>query len=73
MNPSTPAQDLVTQWNNARMLYPIYIELAREFAIDIQACTDLEAGAQTPGKDSVEQANLWLDELDERIQVHQLR
>jgi hypothetical protein len=73
MTPTTPPQDLSTQWENARQLYPIYFELAREFAIDVQACTDLETNADTPGKESVEQANLWLNEMDERVHVHQLR
>jgi hypothetical protein len=73
MNLSTPAKDLVTQWNNARLLYPVYFDLAREFAIEVQACSDLEVGAETPGKEAVEHANRWLDELDERVQVHQLR
>jgi hypothetical protein len=73
MNPTVPVQDLVTQWNNARRLYPVYFELAREFAIDVPTCPDLEAGAETPGKEAVEQANLWLDGMDERVQVHQLR
>lgn len=73
MTPSTPVQDLATQWKNACRLYPIYFELAREFAIDVKACADLEAGAATPGKEAVEQANQWLDEMDQRIQVHQLR
>jgi len=73
MTPSTPVQDLATQWNTARGLYPVYFELAREFAIDVRACADLEAGVETPGKDAVEQANHWLDEMDQRVQVHQLR
>jgi hypothetical protein len=73
MTPSTPVQDLATQWNNARRLYPVYFELAREFAIDVQASADLEAGVETPGKDAVEQAKHWLDEMDQRVQVHQLR
>ncbi len=73
MTPSTPVQDLATQWNTARRLYPVYFELAREFAIDVRACADLEAGVETPGKDVVEQANHWLDEMDQRVQVHQLR
>ena len=73
MTSSTPAQDLATQWKNACRLYPIYFELAREFAIDVQPCADLEAGIESPGKDAVEQANRWLDEMDQRIQVHQLR
>jgi hypothetical protein len=75
MNPPSPvpAQDLATQWGFACRLYPIYFELAREFAIDVQANPELEACVQTPGKEVVEQATRWLNEMDERIQVHQLR
>jgi len=70
---TSPTTDLSAQWSNARKLYPIYAELSREFAIDLPICADLEAGADTPGQESVEQANRWLDELDQRLQVHQLR
>jgi len=73
MTPTTPVQDLVSQWNSARRLYPIYFELAREFAIDVKPCADLEAGVETPGKETVEQARQWLEQMDEQIQVHQLR
>jgi hypothetical protein len=73
MNPATPVQDLAAQWKSACRLYPIYFELAREFAIDVQACPDLEAGVDTPGKEAVEQANHWLEQMDEKVQVHQLR
>jgi len=73
MTPTTPVQDLATQWNTARRLYPIYFELAREFAIDVKPFADLEAGVDTPGKETVEQANHWLEEMDQFIQVHQLR
>ncbi len=73
MNPATPVQDLAAQWKSACRLYPIYFELAREFAIDVQTCPDLEAGLDTPGKEAVEQANHWLDQMDEKVQVHQLR
>jgi len=70
MTPTTPVQDLATQWSFARKLYPIYFELAREFAIDAKPCADLEAGVESPGKESVEQANHWLEQLDSAIQVH---
>lgn len=70
---TTPMQDLAAQWNSARRLYPIYFELAREFAIEIKASADLEAGVESPGKEAVEQANRWLEQMDETIQVHQLR
>jgi hypothetical protein len=73
MTPSPQPQDLPTQWNAALRLYPIYVQLAREFVIDVQPCADLEAGNEMPGKESVEHAQKWLEEMDERIQVHQLR
>jgi hypothetical protein len=70
---TSPAPDLAAQWAAARRLYPIYFEIAREFVIDVQPCADLEAGADTPGRESVEQATQWLEEMDQRVQVHQLR
>ena len=69
----SPEQDLSARWNLARRLYPIYFDLAREFVIDVQACPDLESGTDTPTPERVEQARQWLDEMDQRIQVHQLR
>jgi hypothetical protein len=60
MTPSTPVQDLATQWSYARKLYPIYFELAREFAIDVKSHAELEAMVDTPGKETVEQANTWM-------------
>ena len=69
----SPEQDLSARWNLARRLYPIYFELAREFVIDVQACPDLESGTDTPAPERVEQARQWLEEMDQRIQVHQLR
>jgi hypothetical protein len=73
MTPTTPVQDLPTQWKSARRLHPIYSELAREFAIELKPCAELEAGVETPEKDVVEQANHWLEQMDELVQVHQLR
>src|SRR3984893_3101692 len=69
----SPEQDLSARWSLARRLYPIYFELAREFVIDVQACPDLESGTDTPAPERVEQARQWLEEMDQRIQVHQLR
>ena len=73
MTPTTPPQDVVTHWNIARQLYPMYLEMAREFAVELEPCAALETGGDTPGKDAVEQAGRWLEKLDESIQVHQLR
>jgi hypothetical protein len=72
MNP-TDLNELTTQWNVARLLHPAYAALAREFVIELEPCADLESGTETPPRESVEQATRWLREMDERIQVHQLR
>ena len=71
--PESSTPDLAAQWSSARRLHPIYTELAREFVIDLPACADLENSVDSPTRESVEQAQQWLNELDDRIQVHQLR
>jgi hypothetical protein len=71
--PQPASQDLSAIWATARRLHPIYLELAREFVIEAPACADLEAGGDAPGRESVEQAQQWLNDMDERTQVHQLR
>ncbi|HZQ24127.1 MAG TPA: hypothetical protein VFA89_15150 [Terriglobales bacterium] len=73
MNPALQAKDLSAEWQEARLLYPLYAALAKEFVIDVPACADLEMGVEAPPKESVEQARLWLSEVDGRIEVHQLR
>jgi len=60
-------------WAKIRRIYPIYADLAREFVVDLPACAELESGTDSPRPESVEQAQLWLDQMDQQIQVHQLR
>jgi hypothetical protein len=71
----TPADlnELTAEWNAARVLYPTYSALAREFVIELTPCNDLEAGIEQPPRESVDQARQWFNEMDERIQIHQLR
>ena len=59
--------------DSARRLHPIYVELAREFVIDAPACAALDEPADAPDRETVEQAQQWFDDMDERIEVHQLR
>ena len=71
--PEKPTPDHPALWADALRLYPIYAELAREFVIDLPACSDLESGVESPAAESVEQAQQWIAAMDDRIQVHQLR
>jgi hypothetical protein len=70
---TAPSNDLRQEWATARQLYPLYAALAREFVIELPSCGDLEAGVDAPPRESVELARQWLVDMDERIQVHQLR
>ena len=55
------------------MLHPLYAALARECVIDLSPCPALESGQQDPPQETVEAAHQWFLEMDQRIQVHQLR
>src|SRR5712671_3153707 len=71
--PESTTPNLAAIWSSARLLHPIYSELAREFAIELPVCPALEAAEDSPESESVEQAQQWLNTIDDRLPVHQLR
>jgi len=71
--PESAAPDFAAQWSIARRLHPIYAEVVREFVIDAPTFAALEEPVDAPDRETVEQAQKWLHDMDERIQVHQLR
>ncbi|HEY1799494.1 MAG TPA: hypothetical protein VGG46_01065 [Terriglobales bacterium] len=73
MNAGIKKMDASQEWRSARLLYPLYSALAREFVIETQPSGELETGTEVPSKEGLEQARAWLLEMDSRIQVHQLR
>ena len=73
MNLETQANQPDAEWKAARLLYPLYAALAREFVIDLPPCNDLETDVEGPSPESIEQARQWFLDMDQRIQVHQLR
>jgi len=60
------------RWATLAALEPIYCALTREFVIEVGACPNLEPD-KAPSPESIEQAEAWLQQVDEQIQVHQLR
>jgi hypothetical protein len=73
MSASPEANELAAEWQGFRLLYPLYSALSREFVIDLPPCTELEAGGDVPGDESMEKARQWFEAMDQHIQVHQLR
>jgi hypothetical protein len=60
-------------WQNIRRLHAVYSALARELAIEAPPCRELEEGSATPSGEALTSAKQWLAQMDERIQIHQLR
>src|SRR5580692_8142408 len=73
MTSTSQLSELAAEWRDARLLYPLYAALAREFVLDLPPHSDLEACVDAPPQESVEQTRQLFSDLDARIQVHQLR
>lgn len=58
-----------TEWQNFRLIYPLYCALTRECVIDVLPCHDLEKETA----ESLDSVREWFLKMDESIQVHQLR
>src|SRR5450755_568846 len=76
-NPRSPA----AAWPNLVSLYTVYCALARESAIEMQPCPELDQASTAPvdipsaipSAEELAAANKWVAAMDERIQPHQLR
>src|SRR6202046_4155921 len=71
--PESAAPDFAAQWLSARRLHPIYAQLPRVLVMDAPTTAALEEPVDAPDRETVEHAQKWLYDMDERIQVHQLR
>jgi len=60
-------------WQNMRRLYSAYVALAREFAIETQPCPELESESNVPSAEVTARTEQWLADMDQRVQIHQLR
>jgi hypothetical protein len=68
---TTPTPSFEEQGTTFSTLEPIYAALVREFVIDVPPCPIDESFS--PSAESVASAAAWFQQVDEQIQVHQLR
>ena len=71
--PARPESPRQLQWKEAREVFPIYLALAKQLEIEIPFP---QAKRNLPEKPELElfgQVHAWLDEMDQRVMVHQLR
>ncbi len=68
--PSGPRQE---QWDETRSLFPIYLALAKQLAIEIPFPQDKRSLAEKPDPELFTKIQAWLDAMDQQVLVYQLR
>jgi len=61
------------QWKEAREVFPIYLALAKQLEIEIPFPQGKRNLPEKPELELFSQAQEWLDGMDQRVMVHQLR
>ncbi len=61
------------QWKEARSVFPIYLALAKQLEIEIPFTQAKRNLPEKPDLEIFSQVHEWLDSMDQRVQVHQLR
>ncbi len=67
------SKEAAAQWRAARQLYLVYAALVRQFELGIEPSRELENPADRSEPEVLERVWKWFDEMDERVQVFQLR
>jgi hypothetical protein len=73
--PPPPANNRVLQaaWDELRSVLPIYLALAKQLEVEIPLPPDRRLLPEKPDAGTFRQVQEWLDFLDQRVLVHELR
>jgi hypothetical protein len=71
--PARPDATRQEQWEELRSVFPIYLALAKQLEIAIPFPQDKRNLPEKPTLELFKQVQNWLDGLDSRVLVHQLR
>jgi hypothetical protein len=71
--PARPDATRQEQWEELRSVFPIYLALAKQLEIAIPLPQDKRNLPEKPSLELFKQVQNWLDTLDSRVLVHQLR
>ena len=62
-----------SHWDEARAVFPIYVALAKQLRIEIPFGQEKRTLPEKPTNELYEQVRTWLEQMDQQVQVHQLR
>lgn len=72
-SPSKPANSRQAKWVEDRSVFPIYLALAKQLEIEIPFPPEKRNLPEKPDLELFDEVETWLDEMDQRVLVHQLR
>jgi len=68
-----PANSRQAKWAEDRSVFPIYLALAKQLEIEIPLPPEKRNLPEKPDLELFDEVEAWLDEMDQRVAVHQLR
>jgi hypothetical protein len=71
--PQKPATSRQAKWAEDRSVFPIYLALARQLEVEIPVPKEKWNLPEKPDLELFDEVEAWLDEMDQRVAVHQLR
>jgi hypothetical protein len=71
--PSRAENPRQAQWEEIRSAFPIYLAMAKHLQLEIPFPQNKRVLPEKAGPELHSQVQAWLDSMDQRVQVHQLR
>jgi hypothetical protein len=71
--PGRPESSRELQWKEAREVFPIYLALGKQLEIEIPFSQAQRNLPEKPELELFSQLHEWLDSMDQRVMVHELR
>jgi len=71
--PAKPGNSRQAKWLEDRSVFPIYLALAKKLDIEVPVPQEKRNLPEKPDLELFEEVDNWLDEMDQRVAVHELR
>ena len=71
--PAKPESHRQAQWEETRSVFPIYLALAKQLQMEIPFPQNKRVLPEKAELEFFSQVHTWLDSMDQRVMVHQLR
>ena len=72
-SPGKLASSRQTQWAQDRSVFPIYLALAKQLEVEIPFPMEKRNLPEKPDLELFDEVEAWLDAMDQRVMVHELR